>query len=481
MPTRKQAVLIVHGMGEQVPMQTLRSFVNAVWSSDMDLISTEIPDAETGESPRQKNTVWSKPDPALESFELRRITTERTRNNWRADFYEFYWAHLMQGTQWQHVFPWLFGLLWRNPMTRVPRPVRLAWVLLWIIVLLSAFLAAWVAFPQFKEWVAGWLPVDDGFAEFWGGWIVTAVLLVIFTLMRSILLNRFGDVARYVMATPSNVARRQEIRENGVGLLKRLIDSGEYERIVVAAHSLGTIVALDILNHCFALYNKSFDPEKIGPQPERAKLEQMVRIELGLEEGEGPEDFLAAYQAQQRKAQKELNEQGHPWTVTDFITMGSPLTHSEFLIARDHAELREMQQRRVLPSCPPVLEYDAKTGFRHWTYRSQVVGDVGNRYEAEAPRCPHHSAVFGYTCWTNFYSPHSFVVKGDLISGPVARPFALDRGDKSVSGVRDLPVLNEGLVTHNNYWNCDCRLSTDTGDTPHHVRELRKTLNLNAE
>ena len=34
-PTRRgQAVVIVHGMGEQRPMSTLRGFVEAVWSRD---------------------------------------------------------------------------------------------------------------------------------------------------------------------------------------------------------------------------------------------------------------------------------------------------------------------------------------------------------------------------------------------------------------------------------------------------------------
>lgn len=34
MASKKQAVLLIHGIGDQQPMRTLRSFVKAVWSDD---------------------------------------------------------------------------------------------------------------------------------------------------------------------------------------------------------------------------------------------------------------------------------------------------------------------------------------------------------------------------------------------------------------------------------------------------------------
>ncbi|SFA91355.1 hypothetical protein SAMN05421688_1705 [Poseidonocella pacifica] len=472
MATRKQAVLIVHGMGEQIPMQTLRSFIDTVWTTDDALVRRDRPDSETGESPRAKNTVWAKPDAAYDNFELRRVTTERTENGWRADFYEFYWAHLMHGTTWQHVTSWLRTLLWRNPRTRVPRPVLATWISLWVIVLLGVFALLWTSLPMVKEA----LPLPA-----WLGWVLLGVIALSPILLRTVMIDRFGDVARYVMAKPANVARRQEIRANGVALLERLIESDEYDRVIVAAHSLGTIVALDILNQTFARTNKRFNKDRIGPQPERAKLEAMVRVALGLEDGEAPEDFTAAYQEQQKKALAELSSQGNPWKVTDFISMGSPLTHAEFLIAADRDDLRELQRRRVVPCCPPALEYDSRTGSRHWTYRSGVVRSEGEEFDPVAPRCPHHGAVFGYTRWTNLYSPQSRIVKGDLISGPVAEPFALERGEKSARGARDIAVLPEGLVTHNHYWNGERRMSTDAPDkTPEHVRILREILDLDA-
>jgi hypothetical protein len=80
----KQAVVLIHGIGEQVPMDTLRGFVEAVWTSDSSL-----------RRPRVPAQAWSKPDAISGDFELRRLTTAQNRDGKRTDLFEFYWAHLM--------------------------------------------------------------------------------------------------------------------------------------------------------------------------------------------------------------------------------------------------------------------------------------------------------------------------------------------------------------------------------------------------
>ena len=60
----KQAVVLIHGVGEQIPMDTLRGFVEAAWVDDPSL-----------RRPRVPSTVWSKPDTMSGDLELRRITT----------------------------------------------------------------------------------------------------------------------------------------------------------------------------------------------------------------------------------------------------------------------------------------------------------------------------------------------------------------------------------------------------------------------
>lgn len=471
---RKQAVMVVHGMGEQIPMTTLRSFVDSAWATDDALIDRDRPDSDTGAAPRTRNAIWAKPDRTYNSFELRRLTTESNTNLWRTDFYEYYWAHLMHGTSWAHVSAWIWGLLLRNPFTRVPKPVLLAWLLLWTLTLAILVVVAFQVFPALKAYFDP--PV-------WLGWVVAGLTAITPFVTKAVMIDRFGDVARYVMPRPYNVARRQEIRQNGVELLERLINSRKYDRIIVAAHSLGTIVAYDIVSNCFARMNKTLDP-KMDPattQPERARLEKMIRVEVGLEDGEKLEDFTDRYQEQQAKVLAELNAQGNPWNVSDFITMGSPLTHAEFLIASDKGDLRALQERRVLATCPPTLEYRKEFDTRLFTYRSGWLRDIGSETDPQAPRFPHHGAVFGYTRWTNLYSPQSFVIKGDMISGPVADQFALEVDDRTARGAKDIAVLLEGFVTHNNYWNGDVRISSDKrGEVPQHIAELRRALDLNS-
>ncbi|WP_420208240.1 hypothetical protein [Candidatus Electronema sp. JC] len=98
----RQAVVVIHGVGEQRPMETLRSFVKAVLPSTL-------------ESAQKKYR--SKPDQMSESFELRCLQAPNDRESRRpiTDFYEYYWAHHMRDSKYSSVLSWLAGLLVRSP------------------------------------------------------------------------------------------------------------------------------------------------------------------------------------------------------------------------------------------------------------------------------------------------------------------------------------------------------------------------------
>ena len=149
-------------------------------------------------------------------------------------------------------------------------------------------------------------------------------------------------------ALPANVAKRHDIRQNGVDLIARLIDSGDYGRIIVVSHSLGTIVAYDILTQLYARYNKSSGTKQ---QPERLKLEDM--IDAAAKSGKLD---LDAYQEQQAAALAEARDQGSKWCVSDFITMGSPLSHAEFSHGRKHGRLAQASGEPP----PPLLSAGAR-------------------------------------------------------------------------------------------------------------------------
>lgn len=487
----KQAVVIIHGMGEQIPMETLTGFVDSVWTTDGALVDPGKPDPDTGKARGEivRNASWSKPDRRNRSYELRVITTEAASNGRRVDFFEYYWAHLITDTTWAQVRAWILELMLRNPRRDVPRGVLPVWILLWLIAL-----GGGVAFLFTLR------PTLNGVQGSWPGAIAVALGTAILGWLMGFFASYFGDVARYVKAKPPNVARRQEIRENGVQLLETLMGlradgtfapEGEraYDRIIVVAHSLGTIVAYDILTHAFARVNaiadRTADP---FPQDKRIELEAMIRAGLAspLQAGAETEAWLDSYQALQADARRELNQTGNPWIVSDFVTLGSPLTHAEFLMVRDRAGLSEAKQQRVLPSCPPTLEFDGKTKLHHFTYPGPLASR-GHGDNPRAPRVPHHAALFAYTRWSNLHSRHWGILWGDIISGPLRNAFSLEKGGKpALSGIRDIEVMpcvdDEGkrvagdrrpFFSHTKYWTA----RKPPAKNPH-IDRLRKALRL---
>src|SRR5262245_16811846 len=129
-----QAVVVIHGMGEQRPMDTVKGFVKAVWETDCNITANGLP---------QPSQVWSRPDTRTGSLELRRITTRESipsasfPRGVRTDFYELYWADLTVGSTWDEFTAWVGGLLLRLPK-RVPRDLRTARGALWIAALCIA-------------------------------------------------------------------------------------------------------------------------------------------------------------------------------------------------------------------------------------------------------------------------------------------------------------------------------------------------------
>ncbi|WP_439630810.1 hypothetical protein [Shinella sp.] len=473
----KQAVVVIHGMGEQVPMETLMGFSEAVWSTDTALIDPERPDSSTG-GKRSGNVIWFKPDKISRSYELRRLATESLPGRGSTHFYEFYWAHLMEGTTFEHFAAWLKDILFRSPR-RVPNGVGPAWIALWLVTFAAAVGFVFSLIPS------------EGKAWYWSV-LGSIASLALGGIANTFLLKYFGDVARYVKASPLNVARRQEIREKGVQLLESLMGimpdgtlvKPAYDRIVVVAHSLGTIVAYDILSHCYARVNDKAAVK--GDQSQLNTLESFIRRAIGLEppspdDGQSDPEKKKRYRDLQAACRAELNGLGSPWIVSDFVTLGSPLTHSEFLLAFDKARLKKAQQQRILPTCPPTLEYDATTEKMHLSYRLGA--------GADAPRVPHHAALFAFTRWTNIYSPHKAILWGDIISGPVGPQFGLSIGNREFSGVQEAAVLPQPstkendlrettpFFSHTKYWSFP--KGWKIGDVvPYHIEVLRKALDL---
>ena len=405
-----QAVIVIHGMGEQRPMDTIRGFVDAV-----------LPEPVQG-----GEKFFSRPDALSESFELR-VLQNRTQP--RTHFFEYYWAYKVSGTTFAHVWSWLSTLLFRSPR-RVPKQLRPLWVFSWLLLL--AVLAG-IGLGFFERITQSTSLLISGAAALLFGAVQSVVLLFI------------GDVARYLSPAPGNIKLRQDIRADGIRLLKKIQESGDYDRVVMVGHSLGSVIAYDILKHVWQDCYKDYQLPVKSDQPALSRVEKVGEdLRMGVA-GVTLEDYMFA----QQDAWKELRRLGCPWLVTDFVTLGSPLTHAALLLASDEPNLRLRQRQRELPTNPPVPEVEkTKTGEKR-SYSYLVWDAYGPKLDIYL-RALHHAALFACTRWNNLYFPAVGIFFGDPVGGPMKPWFG--------AGVRDVPLhsgnpwIDRTVLAHTSYW-----------------------------
>lgn len=450
---KKTAVVVVHGMGEQRPMDTLWGLVKALWTCDPD-----ITDA-------RDDRVYPKPDPIIGSFELRRITTRRVSLepgfSKRADFFEFYWAHLMTGNTIGGFTAWATGLLIRKPST-VPAELRFPWI---VGLAVLAFVTILIALAGAREWAPGLIKAMGLPAI--PSWVFVAAAIatsVLGAVAARWLVPVAGDAARYLSATPDNVEARQKIREAGVDLITKLTDSGAYDRIVLVCHSLGCVVGYDILNHAWGRHDAlDLMSRHAETSPAFAALNALERAAGELrhaslaELGAKRVVYRAAQRAYLAELAKPTATAGAAWLVSDFVTLGCPLSKAHVLLAHDAKEFEHIKARREAPACPPWLEKD---DFKNRRFRFSYPLRDGE------PRIPHHAAVFAPVVWTNVYFDNFLIVFGDIVSGPVARLFG--------RGVLDVRLRTGGPVfRHLDYWK-----DPTANPPPPWLRALRRAVNL---
>lgn len=529
-PKPKQAVIVVHGMGEQRPMATLRDFVDSVADSDDVYI---VPDQSTG------------------SAELARIKVPAGKTGRiGTDFYEFYYADLLGGGTFAQLRGWVLGLMVRWPH-QVPRDVARIWAFMWAITLLTLawlgpllksnpvtafsdllanrgvsygnpsvtqtimlalvclflsirlsmmahahvssqrtapnpirtlspnisylmaiavpagmFAAAHFAFPwkSFAWPSQDWCTTSAVIActtEFLGiligqTWFKLLAAVIVWYLLTGFGVAYFGDVARYVGVSPQSIEGRRAIRERGLKLLdelhKRRAFSGgqesalpEYQRIIIVAHSLGSIVAYDVMRIFWAQRNLC-SMAKI-PEPALNALKEMAALpgretlfdDAQLNTLTGLQDAVAL----------SVRDKPENWRITDFITLGSPLARADFLMSRDWPRFLSNIVERQFPTCPPVLE---RSGF---TYDNQKAGG----------QVPHHAAMFAATRWLAIFDPvRGLLFGGDFIGGPVRKMFG--------GGISQLAIritrkgwLFPSVFTHTDYWRTDVQTAIDRKET----------------
>ena len=413
----RQAVVVIHGVGEQRPMDTLRAFVDAVLGKG---------------DPGQPRYV-SMPDRLSELLELRTLQDRRGANFPMTHFFEYYWQHKMVGTNVQHVLQWAQTILLKRPR-HVPKHLKPLWWIAWGLVAIGiAIVVSGGIAARLTTWRIGSLFVSLGGLA----WLAAT--------FKGIVLGVVGDAARYLSPHPQNIAIRQSVRSEGLELLRKLHERGDYDRIIVVGHSLGGVVAYDILSYLWGDYHMDYrSPRK---HKQRA-LQRLEAVAFGLSLEPSPL-ALSRYRHAQLRTWWELRELGHPWLVTDLITAGTPLAHAAILLAKNEAELKEKRARQELPESPPYPNMNAIRGMQEWRFsfrRTYTCEDGAN----VRLRALHDGAMFACTRWTNLFYPVKKVFGGDLLGGQLSEWFG--------PGIRDVRVTDHRWSirgtpkAHTNYW-----------------------------
>jgi hypothetical protein len=472
----RQAIILVHGMGEQIPMDAIKGFVKTLWQDEGDA---------------RTHQVWSKPDERTGSLELRRITTRNSKkssgfaNGVRSDFFELYWADLTAGSTWDQFTGWLRPLLLR-PLSKVPQRVRLAWGALWFATLFILCMGSIGLVPK-DIWVKvmpGWLPQG----------VVLGLAVALTGALHKVTTRTFGRVVRYTRAEPANIAARAAVRERGLKLLRAVHAGDKYDRVILVGHSLGSILAYDLLSYFWAEKSDSTSVvEKSAAFDALCRVEKAAALLEKAAEHSIPAATAKA-RLEYRQAQADLwrslaagnagsgkSSADGRWLISDFVTFGSPLTHTEFLLASGREDLKDRQRARELPTAPPVREelepatlsiaresgmLDSLDAAEPPTLMS-FTGKTGTAGK-DAPRLwtVHHGGPFAVVRWTNVFDPARAIYKGDLIGGPLAATFGPAIEDIDLSSVDG----RSGGFTHTRYW--------DAGQSEKRKELFRKSVNL---
>lgn len=451
----RQAVVIIHGMGEQRPLETLNGFIRTGLKPDDD----------------GKRTYYSRPDVVTESYESRRYLAPPASVDGSArtqtEFYEYHWAHLMQGNLFTDMVPTFLRLLFTPPW-HTPRGLLVIWAIFW-----SLLVAVGLLFLTGHWWSVdlSQVSLESVVRAVTGGGLLAFVLTYLVThILPSWLTTSFVDVVRYLDTSPRSYAVRRDIRAGILELLRGLhsarMSDGKlrYQRIVIVAHSLGSYIAYDAIAYLWAEMNKLHGPlPSPGGAPDGvppAGLEALEILATKLSVGQGTPQ---QYQDAQRTLWLGLRAHGNPWLITDFVSVGSPMYFAHRLYTRNPTQFADRVAKRELPKCPPLPDLGPNAGSTH-------------RYswDNQGRRVLYEGAPFAVTRWTNLWYPPGLGFFGDWFGGPLRPLFGPGVIDVPLRG--DLPWRLAPGWAHTRYFKFG-----DSSDQRSAAAQLRQTMELGAD
>ena len=281
------AVIVCHGMGEQVPFETLNAVAEALWSrqseSPMDASNARVRYVSFGEDwlPRVELTLRDRAADDGGHRDHGGRQRDDAGGRFDAHLYEVYWAPLTEGKVTARdaigfllgagargiryclrgsFDRWMFG---RRVTFRLPRrgalQLGLALVIFVAFLMLFAVVVVAAAAELFRFLEPGPLaPPPWWLAGVPDAWMLggIACALLVFAALRWFLVQSVGDVAAYISAhRASRFAEiRREIQEAARRVARNVYaarDESEmplYAHVLLVGHSLGSVIAYDMLN-----------------------------------------------------------------------------------------------------------------------------------------------------------------------------------------------------------------------------------------
>jgi hypothetical protein len=428
----RTAVVIVHGIGEKRPMETLDAFA----------MTALRPHSAHGE---KRWDYYSLPAEITDSYEARRFASAN------AEIYEYHWSFLMTANKFAGAMPMTLRLFLRRA-SNVPDPLLGIWRYVWIVLLAmllaipALFVSGYALNSDVPVWIIG-LVTSAVVLIFWFGLYRIAARALVNKTTTSLV-----DVARYLDTSPYSYAARRAIRGGLVDLLRALHD-GRYSRIVVVAHGVGTYISYDALTTFWAETHKLH----AGP-PAPVKVVALDTLEEAADRLIADGDAGGAlddFQDLQFALWQDLRRQGNPWRITDFVSVGAPMALADLLVTRpgvfsgftksDGVLRRELFEglvrRGALVLCPPRSE--------------TLPGDSSH-------------SPFSVTRWTNLWFP---VIRGSLHGdwfGGAVRPL-FGPGIRDIALQGNEPERFKRGSAHTEYFRHPEK--DDEGDIAWHLRE----------
>jgi pimeloyl-ACP methyl ester carboxylesterase len=412
----RDAVLVIHGIGEQRPMTTLRGFVDGMMGS------TEL---------------YSLPNWANVSFELSTLVKPPESGGYdkQIDFYEGYWAPDARGTRISHVRSWAQQLLLRRP-GNVPGRLRPLWWTAVVLVTAALIIA-----------VTGVLDLILN-GDTWWSVVLKLVATALPAVVAGWITSSLGDAARYLDDRPANVEMRQTIRTRVIEMLEYLHTSKRYDRIIVIGHSLGGVIAYDAVR---LLWQRRVCGSEFTLLDQEQEVVARAADLQSDTSGKYKNAALQEFRRSQRELSRELSAEEFDdgsrksprWLISDLVTVGAPIAYPTLFMSSRKVSLPRRVKERGLSSCPPSLAVTTD-GAKSFCFTSP---HSGRKYI-------HHGAVFSAVRWTNVYA------KFDFVGGPIFP--ALGGNDANADaglgiGVRNFEVtkgrfVNIPVLNHSQYW-----------------------------